>query len=85
MMFWRTYVKLKVTNGRITVLSQALVGQVDVVVDVDEESTMPMKCQYEKKILTTGRSNGATGDEYAKYIMDTIQSPGLEQKWQSYQ
>ena len=32
-----------------------------------------------------GRDTGATGEEYAKYIMDTIQAPNLEEKWNSYQ
>ena len=41
--------------------------------------------QYEKKIKMTGRSDGATGGEFAKYIMETIQDPNLEQKWKGYQ
>ena len=32
----------------------------------------------------TGRSTGATGDEFAQYVLDTIQRPDLEQAWQSY-
>jgi len=40
---------------------------------------------YEKKILLTGRSNGATGEEYVKYIMNKIQDSDLEQKWKSFQ
>ncbi|MBN1784897.1 MAG: isocitrate/isopropylmalate dehydrogenase family protein [Candidatus Bathyarchaeota archaeon] len=41
--------------------------------------------QYEKKVITTGRSDGATGAEFADYLMKTIQDPALESKWQSYQ
>jgi isocitrate dehydrogenase (NAD+) len=41
--------------------------------------------QYEKKVATTGRSDGATGAEFANYLMRTIQDPALESKWQSYQ
>ena len=41
--------------------------------------------QYEKKVSTTGRSDGATGAEFADYLMKTIQDPALESKWQSYQ
>ena len=41
--------------------------------------------QYEKKIKITGRSNGATGEEFAKYIMETLQDPKLEEKWEKYQ
>ncbi|MDO5852746.1 MAG: isocitrate/isopropylmalate family dehydrogenase [Thermoplasmata archaeon] len=41
-------------------------------------------CQFEKKLVMTGRDTGATGDEFAQYIMDTIQRPDLEQVWQGY-
>ncbi len=41
--------------------------------------------QYEKKVAITGRSDGATGAEFADYLMRTIQDPALESKWQSYQ
>jgi isocitrate dehydrogenase (NAD+) len=41
--------------------------------------------QYEKQLATTGRSDGATGAEFADYLMKTIQDPALESKWQSYQ
>ncbi len=41
--------------------------------------------QYEKKITVTGRDTGATGEEMAKYIIETLQDPNLDQKWQSYQ
>lgn len=40
--------------------------------------------QYEKKIELTGRSTGATGAEYAEYIMNTLSDPQLEQKWNKY-
>ncbi len=32
----------------------------------------------------TGRDTGATREEYAKYIMDTIQDPELESKFEKY-
>ncbi len=41
--------------------------------------------QYEKKLVITGRDTGATGEEMANYIIETIKSPDLEQKWQGYQ
>jgi len=41
--------------------------------------------QYEKKLGITGRSDGATGAEFADYLMKTIQDLNLESKWQSYQ
>jgi isocitrate dehydrogenase (NAD+) len=40
--------------------------------------------QYEKKVVITGRSDGATGAEFADYLMKTVQDPKLESKWQSY-
>jgi len=40
---------------------------------------------YEKKMIPTGRSNGATGEEFASYILETLRDPNLEKKWQSYQ
>jgi len=40
--------------------------------------------QYEKKLVITGRSTGATGAEYADYLMDTLQDPGLKDKWENY-
>ncbi|MBD3214175.1 MAG: isocitrate/isopropylmalate dehydrogenase family protein [Candidatus Lokiarchaeota archaeon] len=40
---------------------------------------------YEKQLFPTGRSNGATGEDFAQYIMKTLQDPNLEQKWQSFQ
>lgn len=41
--------------------------------------------QHEKKVTTTGRSDGATGAEFADYLMKTVQDPELESKWKRYQ
>lgn len=41
-------------------------------------------CQFEKKLVMTGRSTGATGDEFAQYVMDTMQRSDLESVWNSY-
>ncbi len=41
--------------------------------------------QYEKKVIITGREDGVTSAEFADYVMNTIQDPNLESKWQSYQ
>lgn len=41
--------------------------------------------QHEKKVAITGRADGATGAEFADYVMKTIQDPELGNKWQSYQ
>ncbi len=49
------------------------------------EMALDICVQYEKKLEITGRSDGATGAEFADYVMKTIQDPNLESKWQSYQ
>ena len=41
-------------------------------------------CQFEKKLVMTGRDTGATGDEFAQYVMDTMQRDNLESVWQGY-
>jgi len=40
--------------------------------------------QYEKKLVITGRDTGSTGAEFANYLMETLQNPGLKDKWESY-
>ena len=40
--------------------------------------------QYEKKLVLTGRDTGCTGEEYSNYLMETLQDPGLKDKWESY-
>jgi isocitrate dehydrogenase (NAD+) len=41
--------------------------------------------QFEKKLVITGRANGTTGKEFGNYLMETIELPNLEEKWNSYQ
>lgn len=40
--------------------------------------------QYEKKLTITGRDTGATGAEYADYLMSTIQDTNLENRYKEY-
>ncbi len=40
--------------------------------------------QYERKIVTTGRNTGATGEEFGQYIMDTVVDSKIEERWQEY-
>ena len=40
--------------------------------------------QYERKVVMTGRSNGATGEEFGNYLMSTIEDPQLEARWEQY-
>ena len=49
------------------------------------EMALDVCSQYEKKVKLTGRDNGATGEEYAKYIMETVKDPKLVEKWNKYQ
>ncbi len=39
--------------------------------------------QFEKKTMITGRDTGATGGEYAKYILSWIDNPKLKSRWES--
>jgi len=48
------------------------------------EMALDVCTQFEKKKVMTGRPNGATGDEFAKYIMDTMARPDLEKAWNKY-
>jgi isocitrate dehydrogenase (NAD+) len=41
--------------------------------------------QFEKKVCLTGRSDGATGAQFADYVMQTLKDPNLETRWRSYQ
>jgi len=49
------------------------------------EMALDICSQFERKLKITGRSDGATAAEFADYIVETLQSPDLESKWQSYQ
>ncbi|MGQ9470664.1 MAG: isocitrate/isopropylmalate family dehydrogenase [Candidatus Aminicenantales bacterium] len=40
--------------------------------------------QYEKKLVVTGRPNGATGAQFADYLLETVGLPDLETRWESY-
>jgi isocitrate dehydrogenase (NAD+) len=40
--------------------------------------------QYEKKLVMTGRSDGATGNDYCDYILATVNDPELEKRWKAY-
>lgn len=39
---------------------------------------------YEKRLVITGRDTGATGAEYAQYLMDTLSDKDLEKKYHEY-
>ncbi len=37
--------------------------------------------QFEKKLSITGRDNGATGEEFTRYLLDWVENSALENKW----
>ncbi|MEN3044939.1 MAG: isocitrate/isopropylmalate family dehydrogenase [Candidatus Hydrothermales bacterium] len=41
--------------------------------------------QYEKKVVITGRSTGATSSEFTDYLIDTIKRSDLKEYWKSLQ
>jgi len=49
------------------------------------EKALDVCTVYEKKISCTGREDGVTGTEMAKYIIETLKDPKLEKKWSGYQ
>ena len=40
--------------------------------------------QYERKLTITGRSTGNTSSEFGDYLMETIEGPDLESRWEEY-
>ncbi len=48
------------------------------------EMALDICATLEKKITITGRDDGATGEEFAKYIMDTLTDPQLEERFKEY-
>ena len=49
------------------------------------EMALDICSTIEKKIVITGRDNGATGEEFARYIMDTLVDPNFGEKWKGFQ
>lgn len=49
------------------------------------EMALDVCVQFERKLKMTGRSDGATGAQFADYILETVNDPNLESKWKSYQ
>ncbi len=40
--------------------------------------------QFEKKLVMTGRDTGATSAEFTDYVLETMSSPDLEEKYNYY-
>ena len=45
------------------------------------EMALDITGQYEKKIVITGRDDGATSREFCDYLLDTVKDPDLKSKW----
>src|SRR5512137_412567 len=48
------------------------------------EKALDICGQLERKVVLTGRSDGATCDQYADYVMETLQDPNLESRAKGY-
>ncbi len=48
------------------------------------EKSLEICQQFERKLTITGRDNGANGREFCDYILETLKSPDLEQKYKNY-
>ena len=40
--------------------------------------------QFEKRVVLTGRSTGATAQEFGEYVMATVEDPAVESRWREY-
>ena len=40
--------------------------------------------QYERKMVMTGRDTGVTSAEFGQYIMETVEDPNVEARWDEY-
>jgi isocitrate dehydrogenase (NAD+) len=45
------------------------------------EYALDICTQYERKVTITGRSSGASGEQFAHYLMETLSDSGLDAKW----
>lgn len=48
------------------------------------EMALDLCGQYEKKKVITGRDDGATGEEFGDYLLETTSDPDLKTKWEHY-
>ena len=39
---------------------------------------------YERRVAVTGRSDGATSDEFGDYVMSTVEDSSLQSRWEEY-
>ena len=48
------------------------------------EAALDVCGQYERKLVVTGRTDGASGRDYAEYLMRTMNDPKLLERWEAY-
>jgi isocitrate dehydrogenase (NAD+) len=48
------------------------------------EMALDVTGQYEKKLVITGRPNGASGKDFTDYLMSWIENPKLQATWEGY-
>ena len=48
------------------------------------EKALDICAQFERKIVLTGRPNGATAEAYADYVLEWVTNPELEATWEQY-
>jgi isocitrate dehydrogenase (NAD+) len=48
------------------------------------EMALDLCGQYEKRLVITGRSTGATGEEFTSYVLDWLGSSNLQKKWEEF-
>ncbi|RLG54054.1 MAG: isocitrate/isopropylmalate dehydrogenase family protein, partial [Candidatus Hydrothermarchaeota archaeon] len=46
------------------------------------EMALEICATHERKLVITGRDTGATGEEFANYIMETLQDPNLAERYE---
>ena len=39
---------------------------------------------YERRLKMTGRDTGANCNEFGDYVMETVEDPTLESRWEAY-
>ncbi|MBF0532088.1 MAG: isocitrate/isopropylmalate dehydrogenase family protein [Candidatus Omnitrophica bacterium] len=46
------------------------------------DMALDMCGQFERRVLITGRDNGATGEEFSQYVLEWMARPDLKERWE---
>jgi isocitrate dehydrogenase (NAD+) len=49
------------------------------------EQALDIAGRFEKRLVMTGRSDGATSSDFADYILEVVQDARLKERWDGYQ